>query len=93
MNIEDVKKLRAIRRLARAYPASDADERLKQIAGIASGSIPHTTARRQSATAEQIRARLSGEAVSKPAPEKKRARRGGRDRKETGGENRTEADG
>ncbi len=98
-NIETKRKLRAIRRLSASFPNRTAAERLKTIEGIATGKLEPTVVRR--ATSPDLIERLEAGQASKsprvgdkPAkkkdePEKKRKKRGGHDREEKGGLNRS----
>jgi hypothetical protein len=100
-NIETKRKLRAIRRLSSCFPDRTAEERLEKIEGIAAGKIDPSVVRRGTSPdqAERLkrgmasrspRNALDTKPVQKPKDEKqdeekKRKKRGGHDRQEKGG--------
>jgi len=96
--IETKRRLRAIRRLSASFPDRTAEERIKQIEGIASGKLEPKLFRNE--TSPTLMERLAaGQASRSPRaadqkkpekkPEKKRKGLGGRDRQERGGLNRS----
>ena len=98
MGQDTMRRLAAIRRLARQMPLYNADERLGKIAEVASGKgdvagvfqmkVGANLAERVAA-GQASRSPMPGD-PPKPEPEQKRSRRGGRDREEKGGSNRAE---
>ena len=104
-NIETKRKLRYIRSISAPFPDRTAEERIKRIADIASGKVELTDhenrvsptllerlaagqASRSSRTAADKRPKKQDE-TEEEGPKKKRAQRGGRDREEKGGLNRS----
>jgi hypothetical protein len=89
------RRLRAIRRLARSFPASSQEERLGTIADIASGKAPPE--RGTNPVSKDLAERLKAGAASRsarvgqkpPVKEQKRKAKKERDRQEGGGLNRT----
>ena len=89
------RRLRAIRRLARSFPAANQVERLETIADIASGKAPPE--RGTNPVSKDLAERLAAGAASRsarvgdkpPVKEQKRAAKKERDRSEKGGMNRT----
>ncbi len=100
MGQETMRRLAAVRRLARQMPLESAEDRLKAIADVASGkgdvagyfksNVQDNLAERLEA-GQASRSPITGQEPEKK-PEKERKKRGGRDRKERGGENRTGED-
>jgi hypothetical protein len=97
---ETMRRLAAIRRLARQMPLESADRRLAQIAEVAGGNgdvdgvfqvkIGNDLAERLEA-ASASRSPMPGDPVDvEPEPEKQRKSRRGRDRAERGGNDREE---
>lgn len=98
---DTMRRLAAIRRLARQMPLANADERLAQIAEVAGGKGDVAgvfQANVQSNLAERLEAGIASRSpvtgVAPPEPKKeeesKRKRTGGRDRREKGGAMRSE---
>lgn len=95
MDLKKRRTIRAIRRLATPTPADKVDERLAKIADLATGKLDPNAVRPRidgNALVRRMR-RARGEDVAEPeeakAEEKKRTRRGGLDRQERGGHDRS----